>query len=101
MPSKRGAIDALKRHQARFGQEWTETRVRDGLTEIRLRGLDEFRSLFDRPGEFLLMQSEEITDHFGSLPIHINASNLMELIRPRGGDSVRATIANNLIAVQQ
>lgn len=107
---KRGAIDGLKRYRARFGNEWVETREKaapsDGPDaekpiEIRLKTLEEFSPLFDKPGEFLMIQAEEITDHFGSLPIHINANNIAELIRPRGGESVRETIANNLIAVQQ
>ena len=98
---KRGAIDALKRYRARFGDEWIETRDKDGATEIRLKTLEEFAPLFDKPGEFLMIQAEEITDHFGALPIHINVNNIAELIRPLGGKSVRETIANNLIAIQQ
>ncbi|MEX0818458.1 MAG: hypothetical protein WD070_02660 [Pirellulaceae bacterium] len=101
LSQKRGAIDALKRYRARFGDDWVETREKDGKTEIRLKTLAEFGPLFDKPGEFLLIQAEEITDHYGSLPIHINANNIVELIRPQGGESVRQTIANNLIAVQQ
>ncbi|MEO8495417.1 MAG: hypothetical protein ABI614_10120 [Planctomycetota bacterium] len=99
--SKRGAIDGLKRYRAKFGDEWVETRETDGKTEIRLKTLEEFRPMFDKPGDFLMIQAEEITDHFGSLPIHVNANNIAELIRPQGGGSVRETIANNLIAVQQ
>ncbi|MDA1050843.1 MAG: hypothetical protein O3C40_10240 [Planctomycetota bacterium] len=96
---KRGAIDGLKRYLARFGDDWVETREKDGKTEIRLKTLEEFGPMFDKPGEFLMIQAEEITDHFGSLPIHVNANNIAELIRPQGGGSVRETIANNLIAV--
>lgn len=99
--SKRGAIDSLKRYRARFGDDWVVTRQQGEKTEVRLKTLDEFRPKFDEPGKFLLVQAEEITDHFGSLPIHVNANNLVELIRPQGGNSVRETIANNLIAVQQ
>lgn len=98
---KRGAIDGLKRYLARFGDDWVETREKDGKTEIRLKSLEEFAPMFDKPGEFLMIQAEEITDHFGSLPIHVNANNIAELIRPQGGESVREAIANNLIAIQQ
>ena len=101
LPEQRGAIQALERYQARFGQEWVETRAADDKLEVRLKPLDEFRTLFERPGEFLLIQAEEITDHYEALPVHINASNIQELIRPRGGDSVRETIANNLRAVTE
>lgn len=101
LPQSRGAIQALKRYEQRFGEDWVETR-KAGETgiEVRLKTLEEFRSKVEEPGEFLLMQAEEITDHFGSLPIHINATNLAELIRPQGGESVVQTIDNNLKAVE-
>lgn len=99
--AKRGAIDGVKRYLARFGNEWVEMRAKDGKTEVRLKALDEFAPKFVKPGEFLLIQAEEITDRYKSLPIHINATNIFELIRPRGGDSVRDTIKNNLDAVAQ
>lgn len=98
---KRGAIDGLRRYRARFGDDWVETRQVNGKTEIRLKTLDEFRPLFEKPGEFLLIQAEEITDHYKRLPIHVNATNIAELIRPQGGESIRETIANNLIAVER
>jgi hypothetical protein len=40
--------------------------------------------MFERAGSFLLIQGEEITDHFETKPIHMNASNLLELIKPQG-----------------
>ena len=109
LAASRGAIDSLRRYQARFGDSWVETRevvvetkpeVRKRL-EVRLKSLDEFRPLFDKPGEFLLIQCEEVTDHFASLPIHINASNVGDLIRPQGGESLRDTIKRNLLAIEQ
>lgn len=99
--AKRGAIGALQRYRERFGEDWVETRTLDGKTEVRLKTLNEYRSLFEKPGEFLLLEAEEITDSFQSLPIHVNANHLAEYIRPQGGDSVRDTIARNLRAVEQ
>ena len=98
--AKRGADAALDRYRNRFGDDWVETREVDGRLQIRLKTLEEFRSKLEEPEQFLLVQSEEITDHFGSLPVHINATNLEEVIRPQGGDSVVETIQNNLKAVQ-
>ena len=34
-------------------------------------------------------------------PIHLNASNVLELVKPRGGKSVAETMGNNLAAVEQ
>lgn len=111
---------ALTRYRQRFGNEWVVTRKVEkkndekkgdaekkendktvSKEEVRLKTLDEIRPKFEVPGEFLMVQAEEITDRFKSLPVHINAHNLVELIRPRGGNSVRETISNNLIAVEE
>jgi hypothetical protein len=97
---KRGAVNGLERYRARFGNDWVETREVDGKTEVRLKTLNEFRPLVEERGKFLMIQSEEITDHFESLPVHINAHNLRDVIKPQGGTSVRETIAKNLEAVE-
>jgi hypothetical protein len=101
VPSKRGAIGGFERYRERFGDEWVETREREGVREIRLKTLEEFRPLFEKPEKFLMLEAEEITDTFRSLPIHINATNVDEYIRPQGGESVRDTIARNLRAVEE
>jgi hypothetical protein len=98
--SAKGAIGGLKRYQERFG-DWVETREQDGKKQVRLKTLTEFRPKFDKPGQFLLIQGEEVTDGYSGLPIHINASNVRDVIKPQGGDSVRERIAKNLIAIEQ
>lgn len=118
----------LAKYRARFGDEWVNTRTRDGVLEVRLKTLDEVRSLFEKPDEFILIQAEEITDNFKepavakkesdptdgnetggdqetpakparTFQIHINALNLEELIPPQKGKSTRDTMRNNLRAV--
>ncbi len=95
----RSGQPALDKYRARFGSHWVEEREAAGKREVRLKPFNEFRSLFEKPGEFLLIQSEEITDSFERLPIHINATNPRELIRPQGGKSVREVMQNNVNAV--
>lgn len=99
-PEKRGAIQGLERYRMRFGDEGVETRENEGVLQVRLKNLDEVRQLVEKPGEFILIEAEEITDSFQSLPIHINATNVAETIRPQGGDSVRAAIDANLRAIE-
>lgn len=99
--AKRGISDAIERCRQRFGGEWLETRQQGEMEEVRLKTLGEFRERIERQGEFLLLQGEEITDSFESLPIHINATDLAELIRPRGGKSVQDVMRNNLLAVAE
>ena len=45
------------------------------------------------------MQSQEITDQFQGLPIHLNATNLKKQIPPQGGAGVAATMQKNIDAV--
>jgi hypothetical protein len=88
----------------------------------------------ERPGKFLIIQSEEISDKFEiaapatrpttrattrpttravarantrpttrrastTLPIHMIATNIQEVIKPQGGNSVREVLANNIKAI--
>jgi hypothetical protein len=62
-----------------------------------LKPLAEVRSLVEASGKFLMIPSEEITDKGA----HINATNIAEVIKPQGGNSVRETIQNNFRAVDE
>ncbi len=98
---ERAKHDGFARYRERFGDDWVETRTVEGDLQVRLKPLGEFRHLFERPGEFLMIQGEEITDKFESKPIHLNASNLLEVIEPRGGKSVVEVMTNDLAAVEE
>lgn len=52
------------------------------------------------PGRFLLLPAEEVTDKFGAKPVHVNAYNLAELIKPAGGASLIETIQRNVNAIR-
>ncbi len=92
---KRRAYDKLK---AKFG-DWVDEREKDGRLEVRLKRFDEVRGRLAEPGRFLLIQGEEISDRFGQLPIHLNTTNVKELVPPMRGKSVADTIQNNVNAV--
>ncbi|RLB51993.1 MAG: hypothetical protein DRI90_22535, partial [Deltaproteobacteria bacterium] len=101
LPVKRGGKDALAKYRKRFGDAWVETRQREGKTQIRLKRLDEIRPLLEKPDQFLMIQSEEISDiAFGRLYVHINATNLLERIPPQHGKGVREVISRNLRAIE-
>ncbi len=90
--NRQAAFDA---YRERFGDAWVETRENDkGQTEVRLKPLTEYRCLFEQPGRFLLIQSEEITDK-----AHLNGINLLERIRPQGGQTMPELLQNNIDAV--
>jgi len=80
--------------------DWVETRTVDEKLQVRLRRFDEVAKRFNKPEEFLLIQGEEISDILGKrTPIHLNVTNLKELIIPRGGKTVAEAIQNNVNAV--
>lgn len=91
----RTAYDKLK---AAFPEQVDE-RMTEGRLEVRLRRFDETRELLEKSGEFLLLHGEEISDRFGKLPLHLNVSNVGEMIPPLGGSSVREVLQNNINAV--
>lgn len=93
------ALAALPKYLRRFGSNWVEQSEYKGSRVVRLKTLTEFRELFEVHNRFLLIKSEEVTDHFGRWPIHLIASNVRELIEPRGGRSPIDVIQNNIDAV--
>lgn len=98
---RRGGRTGLQRYKEQFGDDWVETREREGKLEVRLRRLEEYRPLLEEAGKFLLIQAEEVTDRFEQRPIHMNATNVAERIEPQHGGSVQEVMRNNLRAVQE
>jgi hypothetical protein len=97
----RGGAQILEKYLRRFGEHWVETEGEKGTPayQVRLKPLDEFRYLVETQGKFILIPGEEITDKFEKRPIHMNATNVAELIKPLGGGSVREVMQNNLRSV--
>lgn len=96
----------LEKYRALFGDEWVQTRKKYyGNEEVRLKPLSEFRGMFEKAGEFLLIEGEEVTDRYKggekTHEIHMNAINLGEAIKPQGGGSVEEVIANNLKEIRE
>ena len=97
--NNRGGAVALEKYLKRFGAGWVQRRAVKNQEQVRLRTLSEFRPLFEEPGHFLLIRSEEITDKYKSTPVHLNATNLRDLIPPQGGNSVLEVMQNDVNAV--
>ncbi len=95
----KGGMVSLEKYRQRFGADWIEERTVEDKRQIRLKTFAEYRPLLDEEGRFLLMPSEEISDSYKQKPIHVNATNLTELILPQGGSSVAEVMANNIRAV--
>jgi hypothetical protein len=99
---KRGGTNVFEKYVKRYGDSWVETRGAAGRpkSEVRLKPLEEFRTLVEDRGRFLMIQGEEITDKSEGVPVHMNATNLKDQIEPLGGATVRETIENNLRNVE-
>lgn len=95
---KRGGPDVLKKYRNRFGGGWVETQGKEDAkdSEIRLKPLDEYRNLVEERGRFIVIPAEEITDSADGKPVHMNATNVAEIIKPVGGSTVREAMQNNL-----
>lgn len=89
---------ALPKYRDRFGS-WVEEKTAGDRPMVRLKPLGEFRALFEQPGRFLMIQSEEITDTFENLPVHLNATNVRDVIPLQGGNSVLKVLQKNVNAV--
>ncbi|MGB7157973.1 MAG: hypothetical protein WBD40_07890 [Tepidisphaeraceae bacterium] len=103
---------AYEKYLKRFGPNWVETRGQgeSGPLEVRLKPLGEFRALVEERNTFIMIPSEEISARFElaaddetgkpkNLPIHINATNILEIITPQTGATVGETIENNFRAI--
>src|SRR3954469_17069596 len=124
---KRGSITALNLYLDQYNKTaQTRGNREDGSFEVRLTNFKDYKAMGERPGKFLIIQSEEISDQFKgpavatqpttrrsarastrpttrrastTLPIHMIATNVQEVIKPQGGNSVREVIANNFKAI--
>ena len=50
----------LTHYQKAYGPRWVETRQHEGKTEVRLKPIGELAALFDEPGRFVVMPSQEL-----------------------------------------
>jgi hypothetical protein len=105
MPMKtviaRADASALTKYRQRFGDQWVETRGEPDSADyaVRLKPLDEFRHLLEQRDQFIMIQGEEISDRSEGKPVHINATNVAQVIPPAGGATVREAMQNNLRAI--
>jgi len=86
----------VQKYRERFGDRWVEERDTPNGTQVRLKPLAEFRSLLEEPGKYLLIPGEEITHRYGLYPVHMNAINLRDVIKPINGPSVAEAVVVNL-----
>ncbi len=110
VPNDRGGGMVLEKYLGRFGPDWVELREAGGKRSVRLKPLDEYRSLLEEPGRFLMIPSQEITSTWKrpkteSLPertgpVHMNATNLREFIPPVAHEDATVIMQQTVDAVR-
>lgn len=97
---KRGRIyeEAFEKYLQKFGEDWVTHKRDTGRIQVKLKTFEEYRPRFE-DSNFLIIQSEEITDKVDGKPIHINATNVRKHIPPQGGATVTEVMQRNVDAV--
>ncbi|HEY0454825.1 MAG TPA: histidinol-phosphatase [Verrucomicrobiae bacterium] len=90
---------AFARYLDTFGESWIRQKSMHGTQYVRLKTLPEFRPWFEEPDRFLLISSQELSDEYGKIPIHLNFSNVKDYIPPQGGSNVLDVIQRNIDAL--
>lgn len=90
--------DGFANYLARFGEPWVVYKMDTGRLHVKLKTLKEYRPLF-QDQNFLIIQSEELSDAFDGKPIHMNATNIQSVIPAQGGNSITEVIQRNLDAI--
>jgi hypothetical protein len=95
--NERGGGPVLDKYLKRFGPDWVELRDEEGKRSVRLKPLNEYASLLNEAGKFLMIPSEEITSTWKraktattpeqSGPVHINVTNPREFVAPAEADN--------------
>ena len=91
--------EGFQKYLEKYGSDWVMYKEDSGRIEVKLKTLEEYKPLFVEAGQFLVIQSEEISDGFGGKPIHLNSTNVQQNIPPQGGNSIVEVLQNNIDAV--
>ncbi len=81
-------------------QEGRKTKV-VGKDTVVLKQLAEYRAEFEKPGAFLILNSEEISDASEKRPVHLNGFNLSKVVKPTGGATTGECTAANVRAIRK
>jgi hypothetical protein len=91
---------SFQRYLEKFGTEWVEYKTDTGRIQVKLKTYQEYKSKMEEAG-FLIIPAEEITNNVNNMPVHINATNLQELITPPNSTTVAETMQLSVDAVLQ
>lgn len=90
---------AFESYLSKYGEKQIEYKKNADTIKVKLKTFEEYIPLFDEPGKFLVIPSEEISDKFNGSPIHLNAIHIQNVIPPQKGQSVVDVLQNDINAV--
>lgn len=91
--------EGFRQYLKTFGKKWVVYKTDTGRIQVKLKTYDEYRKKLERD-DFLIVHSEEITNMVnGKIPVHINVTNVQELIEPPHAPTVAETMQQSVDAV--
>lgn len=102
IPKSRMYEQGFKNYLKAFGKKWVVYRKDTGRIHVKLKTYDEYKKKLERE-DFLIVHSEEITNSVtaAKIPVHINATNVQQLISPPIAATVAETMQLSVNAVLQ
>jgi len=82
----------------KFGADWVHYKTDTGRIQVKLKTFDEYKAKMEGD-RFLIIPSEEISNYVGKIPVHINATNIEELIPAPNGNTVAEAMQQSVDAV--
>jgi hypothetical protein len=89
--------DSFNAYLTKYGS-WVNYRYDSGRYTVRLKTLEEYRPMFES-NAFLILKSEEITSRLGEKHIHVNATNIRQVIGAQNGATISEIMQKAVDAV--
>lgn len=89
----------FKNYLDAYGEGWVEYEDQDSLYRVHLKTLEQYRPRLEGTGNFMVLSSEEIDYENEENLIHVNTTNIREVIKPQPGGSVTEILQNTIDAV--
>jgi len=90
----------FQKYVEKYGDRVTFREDSAGRIEVKLKTLTEYAPMFEEKGDFLIIQSQELTENFEKKPLHMNVTNIQKSIPAEGGNSVPEILQNGLDRVK-
>lgn len=90
--------EGFEKYLEKYGKDWVMYKTDTGRIQVKLKTYAQYKPLFE-DDNFLIIQSEEITNKFEGKPIHMNATNVRTRIPPQTGESVTEVMQRSVDAV--